>query len=99
MVYKKVFFNCTAGSFIVSVVLGLKKVNNIIPKARLGANEKPLVSVSRSYSASRSSASSSYSSDSTVSKNSTYNSTSARVTYTSDNKPSNNIRASRNLTK
>jgi hypothetical protein len=94
MKYKKVFFNCTAGSFIISVVLGLKKVNNIIPKARLGANEKPIVAVSGSYTASRGTASSSYSSSNTSSYHS-YTSSSATVTYTSDSRvsrPSNDSR-------
>lgn len=97
MVYKKVFFSCTAGSFIISVILGLKKVNNIIPKARLGANTKPLVTVSNSYSASRSSSSSAYNSNATINRTSTYNSSSAKVTYTSDNRPSSTNNGSRSM--
>ena len=84
MKYKKVFFNCTAGSFIISVVVGLKKVNNLIPKARLGANQKPIVTVSGSYTASRGSSSTSYNSSSTSSP-ANYNSSSASITYSSDN--------------
>ncbi len=97
MKYKKVFFNCTAGSFIISVILGLKKVNNLIPKARIGANEKPLVTVSGSYSASRSNASSLFNSSSTKSKSLTYTSPSATITYTSDSKVSNPPKESRSL--
>lgn len=99
MKYKKVYFNNTAGSFIVSVILGLKKVNNIIPKARLGANTKPTISVSKSYSASRSSSAKNLSSANTTSKAAnSYSSKSASVKYTSDNKSSGTIRGSRAIT-
>lgn len=99
MKYKKTFFNCTAGSFIVSVLIGLKKVNNLIPKARLNASEKPLVNVSRSYSASRSTSSSLYNESGTTRKNTnTYNSPSASIKYSSDNRSSTPANASRKLT-
>ena len=99
MKYKKVFFNSISGEFIVSVIIGLKKVSNLIPKARLGSNEKPLIATSRSYNASRSASASAYSSNNTTQKaTNTYNSPSASIKYTSDNKVSTPANASRRLT-
>jgi len=97
MKYKKVFFNSTADNFIISVILGLKKVSNVIPQARISANTKPVITATASYSASRGTAANVYSSSATTTRTRTASS-SATVTRSSDN-VSSSSRGTRAMTK